>query len=164
MKYIAVVEGKEYQIEIDQGAVTVNGEPVSADLERVGEGNLYSLLVDGKSYELIASETLGGYIITIGGIKYEVPVTDERTLRLSRGGKAPERHGKRVEIKSPIPGLIVKVPVEEGEEVEESQPLVILEAMKMENEIRSPRKGTVKEVRVSPGVQVGQGEVLIVLE
>ncbi len=164
MKYVAVVDGQEYQIEVNGDSVRIGDEEMFVDLERVGEGNLYSLLVDGRSYELIASETMGGYVITLDGVRYEVPVTDERTLRLSRGGKAPEKHGKRVEVKSPIPGLIVKVPVEEGAEVSENQPLVILEAMKMENEIRAPRKGTVREVRVSPGVQVGQGEVLIVIE
>jgi biotin carboxyl carrier protein len=164
MKYIAVVEGTEHQIEIEEGSIRIDGQVVSADLERVGEGNLYSLLVDGKSYELIATEIMGGYVISLDGVRYEVPVTDERTLRLARGGKAPEKHGKTLEVKSPIPGLIVKVLVEEGEEVEVDQPLVILEAMKMENEIRAPREGGVKEVRVSPGVQVGQGEVLVVLE
>ncbi len=164
MKYISVVNGREYVVEIDGDTAVLNGgEKMSVSLERVGEGNIYSLLVDGRSYELLADETMGGYRIMLGGIQMDIDVTDERTLRLSKGAKAPERSGKEARITSPIPGMIVKVLVAEGDEVEEDQPLAILEAMKMENEIRSPRKGTVKKVDVSPGDQVAQGVLLMVI-
>ena len=64
-------------------------------------------------------------------------------------------------IKAPIPGLIAKVLVQRGERVETGQPVVVLEAMKMENEIRATRPGVVRELRVRPGQTVGMGEVLV---
>jgi biotin carboxyl carrier protein len=163
MKYVSVVNGREYVVEVDGGEATIGDEKLAVSLERVGSGNIYSLLVDGKSYEILADETMGGYVIMLDGVQMDVTVTDERALRLSKGSKAPERGGREVRITSPIPGMIVKVLVSEGDEVDENQPLAILEAMKMENEIRSPRKGTVKKVNVAPGDQVAQGELLIVI-
>ncbi|MCB0022198.1 MAG: acetyl-CoA carboxylase biotin carboxyl carrier protein subunit [Caldilinea sp.] len=65
---------------------------------------------------------------------------------------------------APIPGLVVKVLAAAGDAIEEGQPLVILEAMKMENEIRSMRPGVIKSVEVAPGQRVEQNAVLIVLE
>ena len=67
-------------------------------------------------------------------------------------------------ITAPIPGLVVKVLVAEGDAIEENQPLVLLEAMKMENELRSMRGGIVKSVVVAPGQRVEQNAVLLVLE
>ncbi len=163
MKYVSVVNGREYVVEVDGEEAIIGDEKLTVSLERVGSGNIYSLLVNGRSYEILADETMGGYVIMLDGVQMDVTVTDERALRLSRGSKAPERGGREARITSPIPGMIVKVLVAEGDEVEENQPLAILEAMKMENEIRSPRKGTVKKVNVSPGDQVAQGELLIVI-
>ncbi len=165
MKYVSTVNDREYVIEIEgDTAILNNGEKMDVSLGRVGEGNIYSLLVNGKSYEILAEETLGGYIIMLDGVQMDVAVTDERALRLSKGSKAPERTSKEVRITSPIPGMIVKVLVAEEDRVDENQPLAILEAMKMENEIRAPRKGVVKKVNISPGNQVAQGALLLVIE
>jgi biotin carboxyl carrier protein len=67
-------------------------------------------------------------------------------------------------VRAPIPGLVVKVLVEAGQSVGEEQPLVLLEAMKMENEIRAVRAGVVKQVSCDAGQRVEQNAVLIVLE
>ncbi|RIK39109.1 MAG: hypothetical protein DCC55_19095 [Chloroflexi bacterium] len=80
------------------------------------------------------------------------------------GRRAPALPHGELPIKAPISGLIVKVLVEPGDTVEDGQPLVILEAMKMENEIRSLRSGVVKSVTIAAGKRVEQNEVLVVLE
>jgi biotin carboxyl carrier protein len=79
----------------------------------------------------------------------------------SRGGLA----GGAVDsaIKAPIPGLVVKVNVDEGDEVQAGQSIVILEAMKMQNELRAPRDGTVATVKVKAGDSVNQGATLVTL-
>ena len=164
MKYYVRVNGEEFEVDIDQaGQVTLNGVPVDVDMVRVPGQNIYSLIVDHLSYELAVEETRRGYTIHLGGVQYTTEVEDERQRRLMAGRGQPAPPSGEASVVAPIPGLIVRVEVQEGEEVRAGQPLIILEAMKMENEIRSPRAGTVKAIHVVPGESVEQGKVLITL-
>lgn len=177
MKYVATITptgspvgtGRTYVVEIeDGGLIRVGGEEFHADLRRIGGEDLYSLLVDNQSFEVHVQETeRNGFRVMVSGQGYEgyeARVIDERTYRLSqsRGGLA----GGAVDsaIKAPIPGLIVKVNVNEGDEVQAGQSVVILEAMKMQNELRAPRKGTVATVKVKAGDSVNQGATLVTLQ
>ncbi|MCB0131979.1 MAG: acetyl-CoA carboxylase biotin carboxyl carrier protein subunit [Caldilineaceae bacterium] len=98
------------------------------------------------------------------GDQYHVQIEDERTRKLNAGRTAPALPDGELAIKAPIPGLVVKVLVAEGEEVADGQPVILLEAMKMENELRSPRAGVVTKVLVAGGQRVEQNAILIVLE
>ncbi|MCL4827664.1 MAG: DUF2118 domain-containing protein [Caldilinea sp.] len=104
------------------------------------------------------------YTVTIRSGQFQVQVQDERSRRLNQARKMPTLPEGELAITAPIPGLVVKTLVNPGDQVEEGQPLVILEAMKMENEIRSIRSGVVKSIVASPGQRVEQNAVLIVLE
>ncbi len=165
MKYYVTVDGKEYEVDIrDDGRVFLGGEPLDVDLARVAQENLYSLLLDHRSFEIAVEEVRGGYRILLGGELYEVQVTDERRRRLMQGRSKPAAPHGETRVTAPIPGLIVKVEVTVGEEVAANQPLVILEAMKMENEIRAPQRGVVRAVLVEPGQSVDQGAILVILD
>ena len=98
------------------------------------------------------------------GEQFQVQVEDERSRKLNAGRRAAELPDGEIAVKAPIPGLVVKVLTDVEEEVEEGQPLVILEAMKMENELRSPKAGIVKKVDAVAGQRVEQNAILIVLE
>lgn len=163
MKYYALVGGNEYEIEIDKGIVTVGGDSVDVDLCQSGIPELYSILIDGASYELLIKEERQTYAITLRGEQFHVHVEDERTRRLNAGRKGPALPQGELAVRAPIPGMVVKVLVQEGDEVAEDQPLAILEAMKMENEIRALRGGVVRKVDVSPGQRVEQNGILLVL-
>ncbi len=167
MKYFATVNDQTYEIDIDHhGRVTVDGVELAADLKLVEGRHLYSLLLNNASYEIVLDpdeEARNLYDVMVGGLRYEVKVQDERSRRLSlvdRTLRAPEGE---LAIKAPIPGLIVRVPIEPGQQLAEGDTLVILEAMKMENELRAPRGGTVHEVRARPGDQVALGQVLVTM-
>ncbi len=162
--YIATVDGREFRVEIvDDRHVKINGQLVEVDFAPIGEQTLYSLLASGRSYEANVHPDNDGWQVLLRGRLFAVEVEDERERAL-RARAGVDTHDKRPQrIKSPMPGLIVKVPVEEGQPVTAHQALVILEAMKMENEIRAPVEGVVKAIRVEPGVPVDQGEVLVVL-
>ena len=103
------------------------------------------------------------YDITLKGVFYSVQVEDERSRRMNASRKMALPGGE-LAIIAPIPGLVVKVLVVDGEEIAEGQPLVLLEAMKMENELCAVRAGRVKQVKVAAGQRVEQKAVLIVLE
>ncbi|MCO6450381.1 MAG: acetyl-CoA carboxylase biotin carboxyl carrier protein subunit [Caldilineales bacterium] len=99
----------------------------------------------------------------LGSRTFDVNVADERELRLAGGRADLIETGADLTIKAPIPGLVIRVMVGVGDQVEAKQPLVILEAMKMENELRAPRAGIITDVRVKAGESVEQGAGLLVL-
>jgi biotin carboxyl carrier protein len=164
VKYFATIGENEYEVEITDGQITIDGELVMVDLEPIREPALYSVLFDGHSYELLIEADRFNYAVTLRGEQYQVQVEDERTRKLTAGRKAPSLPDGELAVKAPIPGLVVKVLAAEGDEVAEDQALLILEAMKMENEIRSPRAGKVKKVDVLPGQRIEQNAVMIILE
>lgn len=164
MKYFATVNEREYEVNINEDRVLVNGEPVDVDLVQIGFPELYSILYNGRSYELLIEAKRFQYAVSVRGDQYQIQVEDERTRRLNAGRKKEALPKGEMGVKAPIPGLVVKVLVEEGDAAEEGQPLLILEAMKMENEIRSPRACVIKKVEVTPGQRVEQNSVLIVID
>jgi len=163
VKYFAAVNGQEYEIEIENDQVLVNGESIDVDVSQIGVPELYSILLDGASYEVLVEEQRQEYAVTLAGQQFHVQVEDERTRRLNAGRKGPLIPSGELVVKAPIPGLVVKVLVQEGDDIPEDHPLLILEAMKMENEIRSLRAGVVRSVDVSAGQRVEQGAALLVL-
>jgi len=164
MKYIAQIDDFTYEIEIaPDGSITVDGEPVEADLLQIDPLGLHSLLMNHKSYELVVEEQQRGYHVTIGSNTFKVDVADERQLRMESSRADVSAGDGDLPITAPIPGLVVKVLVEEGQAVELNAPLVILEAMKMENEIRAPRAGVVKDIVVEVGQSVEGNAPMMVL-
>jgi len=164
VKYFATIGNNEYEIEISKDTVTLNGEEIDVDMAQSGVPELYSLLLGGASHEVLIEPSAQDYAVTLQGEQVHVRVEDERTRRLSAGRRGPAAPQGDLSIRAPIPGLVVKILVQVGETVEDGQPLVILEAMKMENEIRAPRSGLIKQIDASPGGRMEQGAVLIVLE
>lgn len=164
MKYYARVDNNEYEIEINDGVVVVDGEVVDVDMVRSGVPELYSVLFAGRSFEMLVSADRFSYAVNVRGDHFQVQVEDERARRLNRGRRLPTLPDGELAVIAPIPGLVVKVLVQEGDLIEEGQPLVLLEAMKMENELRSMRAGKVKSIAAAAGQRVDQNAVLIILE
>ncbi len=164
MKYEAQIADKTYEITIeDDGNILFEGRPIEASLLQVGPLGLYSLVVDHQSFEVVVEETSWGYRVLFGDSAIPVRVFDERQLRLAGQRQDLLIPSGEVTIDAPIPGLIIRILVEEGQEVKQNQPVALLEAMKMENELRAPRAGTIGEIKVQPGESVEQGTPLIVL-
>lgn len=164
MKYFARIGENEYEIEIEDDALYLNGERLDVDLRQSGAPELYSMLFNGRSYELLIEAERFRYGVSIRGDRYDVRVEDERQRRMAPEREVPELPEGELPVTAPIPGLVVKVLVEEGEKVDDGQPLVILEAMKMENEIRAVRAGTVRQLQTAPGQRIEQNGILLTLE
>jgi biotin carboxyl carrier protein len=136
-------------------------------MKLVGGTNLYSLIVDNTSHEVVLDPDDNAhttYGVMTGGLRYIVKVQDERSRRLALVDRSLRPPDGELLIKAPIPGLVVKAPVQPGQEVAEGDTLVILEAMKMENELRAPRAGVIHEVKATPGMQVQLGQTLLSLK
>lgn len=162
MRYVTTVGKKEYLIEIlDEHHVTVDGVMYQVDLGEVSEQTVYSLLADNRSFEAFVYPSDEGWQVLLLGTQYELTVEDEREKRLhaSLGGRIAENVD--FHLKAPMPGLVVAIPVSDGQAVAKGDVLVVLESMKMQNELKSPRTGKVSRVRVKPGDSVELRETLL---
>ncbi len=135
----------------------------SLDLIKTGN-DAYHLLKDGASYHvkiLDSDFNNGTYTISINGSEYQTSIQTPLDELIKKMGFAVNA-GKNIDsISAPMPGLILDILVEEGQEVNEEDQLLILEAMKMENIITSPRSGVIKSVSVSKGDAVDKKQLLI---
>jgi biotin carboxyl carrier protein len=166
MIYATTINDKTYLIEInDDRRVVVDGVAYAVDFESVSGQPIYSLLINGHSYEAFVSATddASTWQVLLHGALSTVAVEDEREQRLREAAGGVVAAGGEYHLKAPMPGLIVAVPVAEGQAVKKGDILVILESMKMQNELKSPRDGTITRVRAKPGAGVEHNEVLIIL-
>jgi biotin carboxyl carrier protein len=164
MIYIVTIGDQEFVMQVNQeGGVTVNGTPHAVDIRRVGSEGLYSLIVDGKSYDIFVEAQDQDYLVVVGGDLFEVSVQDERTRRLAGLRRSPVAPVGEVLVKAPMPGVVTEVPVAEGRPVEAGDIVVVLESMKMQNEFKSPRAGVVHNVRVKAGDRVDQGQIMVTI-
>ena len=161
MKYFVLVDGREVEIEIDGDRVRVEGQSMTAHLGRVPGTPLRHLLLGNRSVTLAVDGGRGRWQVAYHGDRREIEVLDERTRHIrSLTGQGGQAKGVAV-LKAPMPGLVVRVAVAEGQRVGPGAGLVVLEAMKMENELRAPADAVVRSVKVRAGQAVEKGEVLI---
>ncbi len=165
MKYHVTLDGRPYEVELGPEGVRVDGEPVEVDLSTVPGTPVRTLLLDGRSHRLVAhQQARGRWTLHLGGRRLEAEVVDERTRRIREmTGISGAAAGPRT-VTAPMPGLVLEVEVEEGDEVEVGQGLVIVEAMKMENELRAQAPGRVARVLVAAGEPVEKDQVLLEFE
>lgn len=166
MKYITTINEIEYLVElIEPGVVRVNDEIYHVDFEEIGNQDIFSLLINGKSFEAHLSENeKNKWNVQLQGALYEVNTLDEREKRLTEAAGYLSTSNSKYMLKSPMPGLISNIPVKLGDKIETGDVLIILESMKMQNELKSPQDGLVTEIRVSEGANVEQKEVLLVID
>jgi biotin carboxyl carrier protein len=163
--YFAEIGGKEYRIEIiSETEVVINGTPHTIDYEPLKVGSSCSLLVDGMSFEPSTFQENGGWEILLSGSRFSVKVEDERERRLRLASGQTVLNKGRIVLHSPMPGLVIDIPVKEGDQVEEGDVLVILESMKMQNELRAPRAGKITRVQAAINDNVERKEALLTLE
>jgi biotin carboxyl carrier protein len=162
MRYLVTIDGTERAIDVqitDAGTVdvSVDGAKVDADAVRIPGG--VSLRIDGRVFDLVVGGSAENKQVAAGSRRTIAAVESERARarRARRGGAGA---GEK-EIRSPMPGRVVKILVAEGDEVEAEQPVIVVEAMKMENELRATAAGKVKTIEVTEG-QAVEGEVVLV--
>ena len=162
MKYITTVGDKQFLVEIlDDRHVSVDGKVYEVDFESVSGQPVYSLIVDGKSHESYVAQVDDIWQVLMRGRLYPVTVEDEREKRLRAAAGGGVAETGEFHLKAPMPGLVVTIPVAEGQEVKKGQVLLILESMKMQNELKSPRDGKVNRIKVKAGESVEQRQTLL---
>jgi biotin carboxyl carrier protein len=169
MKLTAEIDGesREVQIKLDGARVFAEVDGRSYDIEaRVSAPGHHLLLVDGRVYEcrIDAADAARRETaeVHIGSRAFAVTLIDAKRLRVGQSASA-QADGK-AQIVAAMPGKIVRVHVEQGQQVAAGDPIVVVEAMKMQNEMKSPRAGTVTLLQAQAGATVNAGQVLAVIE
>ena len=172
MTWEVVVDGETLRVELARAAV-----PADQWIARIGQRELrfsavaggretLSLLLNGASYEVRREQLPGAengeFNIFIGGRRFACELRDPRALR-SRRARAAAGEGPK-KLLSPMPGKVIRVLVPEGSSVAANQPVLVIEAMKMQNEIKSPKAGTVQKLLAPEGTAVNAGDVLAIVE
>jgi biotin carboxyl carrier protein len=145
--------------------IGVDGTEYLVDAVRVATSSFSLILPDrgARSHEIVLTETAGGtFDVRVDQSRCRAVLNGRRTRRAAGGPLVPGSGEQR--LVAPMPGRIVRVLVRSGEQVALRQPLVVIEAMKMENELGAPRAGRVRDVAVQDGVAVEAGQVLVVVE
>lgn len=127
----------------------------------------YHVLKDDTAYKIMLLERDTAnrtQTVQVNGNVYKVSIADSYDATVEKMGLLVNNAQKAKDILAPMPGLIVKILVTEGEEIEEGTPLIVLSAMKMENQILSQGAGTIKSIAVSTGEAVNKGQLIIEIE
>lgn len=153
-----------WQVVLEKNQILLNDAPFTWDLLPLNP-TTFHIIKDGKSYtaELIDTEPeTKTFKIKINGHVHTLQVKDRMDLLLESLGLGEALVQKVNDIKAPMPGLILDIKVTVGQEVKKGDPILILEAMKMENIIKSPGDGVVQEIKVKLRQNVEKNQVLIV--
>jgi len=163
MLQVKTANDKTWQVDIQKGSILVNNTPFNWDISPLGP-NTYHIIKDARSYtaEVVAANyEEKTFTFKINGRLQTVGVKDRFDLLLDKLGMSNANAHKVNDVKAPMPGLILEIKVKPGQEVKKGDPIMILEAMKMENILKSPGDGVVKEVKVQEKQNVEKGQVLL---
>jgi len=164
VRYHVTIRSHTYVIDVDGGSVTIDGERLEAHAAAIPATPLIQLLL-GKDSWTVACQQLDARRWALGAVgeRVEVEVQDDRSKQI----EALTGQGRKVVVggvvKAPMPGLVVRVEVSQGEVVEIGKGLVVVEAMKMENELRATHAGVVAQIHVKAGDRVEKGAALVTL-
>ena len=153
----------DYKVHIGEQEFDLTKEN-STNLNIVSNGDAFHVLKDNQAFDVklitanFQSKTM---TIEVNGNKYDVKIEDEYDLLVKKMGLSLVTSQKMQNVKAPMPGLIVEVLAEVGQTIEKGTPLLILEAMKMENVLKAEGEGVVKSIEITKGNAVDKGQILI---
>jgi len=159
-------ENKSYFVEFNDNKVVLNNDEFQWDLIKTGS-KTFNIIKDNISYEaeLIEEDPANKYVkIKINNSVYTFTIQDKNDILIEKLGIKKPDTDKLSTIKAPMPGLIVELLVEKNQVVEKDQPLIILEAMKMENIIKASGTGKIAAIHAKKGTNVEKNELLIEFE
>ncbi len=166
-KYRAQIGDRQFKIEVNgkNGLASIDGKPAKVDSSWVaGSQNNLSLILDDRSFDLRIEERDDQLVVIHAGRRVICTVVDEHLADLQKLAGSQEKPKGKTVVKSPMPGLIVKVLVSIGDIVSKGDRLLVVEAMKMENEVKSPCAGRITQIQASKGDAVTMGKELVVIE
>lgn len=157
---------KEYQVEITESGILLDNDAFNLDLIENKNGSFHSIHNSNSfNIEIVkANYTTKEFQIKINDNLYSLNAKDKYDVLLEKLGMDSVNEDVAEDLKAPMPGLVIDIKVEAGQEVEKGDLLLVLEAMKMENNIKSQNTGVVKSIEIEKGQAVEKNQVLITFE
>ena len=147
------------------GEGTINGKPYRLDMMEVKPG-MWHIIKDRKSYTIILEECGDDkqtVCLRVNGKKAQLSVKNKLEILLEQMGLNAHSGRKVNELKAPMPGLVLRTLIKEGDKVQKGDTLLVLEAMKMEIRLKAPRDGHVAQLAVQEGDSVDRHQVVVML-
>ena len=168
-RYLVNIDGKEFDIELEYRSekyfAVINGKKVEIASYRLGE-NRSLLLIDDQAHEVDVRSN--GYdnrkVVFMKGMEIPALIENYNLAQLRKTAGMSSETGVARQLRAAMPGLVIEVKIKPGDKVTKGQPLLVLEAMKMENIIKAQWGATVKAVHVSGGMSVEKGDKLLEFE
>lgn len=162
--FIVTIDNKKFSINTNHSdKVMLNGKEYVLEISQLSE-HTFNVKINNAVYHITSSKLSNNiYSFLVDGHYFESEVRtklEEEAANLLNGKNLSSG---RKQIKSPMPGLILRINKDIGDNVNEGEPLILLEAMKMENEIRSPSSGKITEILVKEGKSVEKNQVLLII-
>jgi pyruvate carboxylase subunit B len=166
MMYVVEINGQRFNVDVQDGIVIVDGVKYSASIHAVPGTPVRIVGVNDAVHRMVLRERVarGRYRLWLDGHRYDTEALDSRARAIRDMQAAVAKPAGPAPLRAPMPGLIVQLRVQVGDNVAAGDGLVVMEAMKMENELRAPAGGTVRAVHVSVGAAVEKGALLVELE
>lgn len=161
--YQVEIDDKSYELIVKDATVVLNGKEIAAELHEI-ESDTFILSIGDRKIEVFGGRTSSGIIaLSLNNHNREIDVKDESEILLEKFRNESDSDSGIQAVHAPMPGLVLKILVKAGDQVEKGDGLLILEAMKMENEIKAAQNAQVNEVLVEDAQAVSKGEKMIVL-
>ena len=163
MLTLTVNDQHTFEVQSDPQGIRVNDEPFAWDLLQTGPSSFH-ILHQARSYRvdvLEADYAQKAFTLRINNRTYRVKGKNALDILLERMGMNGANASRVQQLKAPMPGLILDIKIQAGDSVKKGDPIMILEAMKMENIIKSPGDGLIKAVRVKKGQNVEKNQLLV---
>jgi len=168
-RYTVTVEGREFDITLDYHAdhlaAIINGQKKTITVQRLGDTRSL-MLIDNQSHEVDVRGNGAGVekLVFLQGTEIPVTIEDYALAQMRKAAGASVKVKGETVVRAPMPGLVVAIKVEPGTKVKTGDPLMLIEAMKMENVLKARDAGTIKKVLVKPGQSIEKDEKLIEFE
>ena len=165
-EYVVTINGSKKLVNIiNEYEASVDGKVVDYSLESLNYST-YLLRINNNFYEISSKKIdVDEYLLLVKGKKINTITRtelQERATKLVEDAKASSNH--HLDIKAPMPGMVLKIKKNAGDEIDSGDSILILEAMKMENDLKAPSSGKIKEIYVSEGSAVEKGDNLFLIE
>jgi pyruvate carboxylase subunit B len=160
-----IAEGKAIRIErLPSGEVSAGGRQVDAELRKRPGGIVELRIGDKVRQAYVRKKENNEYEVWIGRFVIGVTIADERSRLLARFSQERSSVNSHSTVRAPMPGFVSRIRVHKGDVIDADAPIIILEAMKMENEIRSPVPGKIREILVREGATVEKDQAVVTLD
>lgn len=154
------INNQQYDYDLNENIVKINNRDIKIEISRRFPNDYFEFLIDGKKIIVGLKKENNQITLNYKNRYHDTELIDSFSAMKKEMKELSGTSGGKVVVKAPMPGLVIKVNKNEGDNVNKGDTVLIIEAMKMENAIKSPTNGQIKSLKVSSGTSVAKNDIL----